>query len=70
MFVNNTAFVDEKYGDDTTGLYERADRPFATIAAASAAIQPGGDTIYIRDGRYDVSCVLPDGYKVTFVADE
>ena len=50
-------FVDSRYGDDTTGMVERADRPFATIEGAYQAIAssniPGPFVIHIRPGVYN-----------------
>jgi hypothetical protein len=37
---DNTLFVDLGYGSNTTGLRERFDRPFATVAAAVTASLP------------------------------
>jgi hypothetical protein len=37
---DNTLFVDLGYGNNTTGLRERFDRPFATVAAAVTASLP------------------------------
>jgi len=50
-------FVDSRYGDDTTGMIERADLPFATIEGAYQAIASsnisGPFVIHIRPGTYD-----------------
>jgi len=36
--VYTQTFVDQVYGDDSTGIVERLDKPFRTIAAATAAV--------------------------------
>ena len=46
-FTANTVFVDGTYGNNATGLRERSDFPFQTIAAGIAAAS-AGDTIEIR----------------------
>lgn len=59
MYCSYTAFVDKKYGDDTTGMVEVSCRPFATIPAAVQAINvarlsnPGeGWVLKISPGQY------------------
>ncbi len=60
IFINQTIFVDPKYGNDLTGEVENMDKPFKTLAAAlaEAPILPSvlGDpnkwTIYVRPGNY------------------
>lgn len=37
LSINNTVFVDKSYGNDATGVCERMDKPFLTIAAARTA---------------------------------
>jgi hypothetical protein len=51
--INNTLFVDEQYGDDTTAERENESKPWKTINAAllSASLLPG-DTIYVQPGNY------------------
>lgn len=63
--VTNTGkivFVDSVFGNDVTGLRQRNDKPFATIAAAIAAAL-SGDTVYILPGTYSLSAgiTIPDG---------
>lgn len=50
---DNTLFVDLGYGNNTTWLRERADRPFLTVAAAYAASQDG-DRIVLRPWVYNI----------------
>lgn len=51
--VGKTIYVDSVYGNDSTALRQRLDKPFQTLfAAKSAALQ--GDLIYIRNGSYTV----------------
>lgn len=57
IFVNNTVFVDEQYGDDLVGTRERFDLPFQTITAAVAAAIVN-DTIHIHPGSYTDSVTL------------
>ena len=51
-------FVDNRYGNNATGLVERPDRPFATIEAAfNAALAAAVNvddryTVHVRPGRY------------------
>lgn len=49
--VNNTVFVDQAFGSDSTGLRERLDLPFQTITAAQTAAL-SGDTIHVFPGTY------------------
>lgn len=51
LFQNNTIFVDTQYGNNATGLRERRDLPFQTIAGALAVAQ-NFDTIHIFPGTY------------------
>ena len=37
LSINNTVFVDKTYGNDATGVCERMDKPFLTVAAARTA---------------------------------
>lgn len=64
---DNTLFVDLGYGNNTTGLRERFDRPFATVAAAVTASLPW-DTIVLRNGNYAMwALVLP--HSLNFIAE-
>jgi len=72
--VGNVIYVD-KLGNDGTGLVERFDLPFLTIAAA-IAVAGTGDTIQIRPGVYPesgltipqgVTLVGIGGYEVTSI---
>ena len=66
--VGNTLYVDAIYGNDATGLTNRFDKPFLTIAAAlTAAVS--GDLINIHAGSYFIfSNLLKDG--VNYYAEE
>lgn len=66
-YVDNTLYVDLAYGNNTTGLRERADRPFATVAAAVTASSPW-DTIVLRNGSYAFwALILP--HSLNFQAE-
>ncbi|MCA9329760.1 hypothetical protein KDA11_03890 [Candidatus Saccharibacteria bacterium] len=69
LFVQNTTFVDDVYGDDATGEFERPDRAFKTISAGAAAT-PSNSIILIRPGVYSESSsvVLADIVDVYFQA--
>jgi len=47
----NTLYVDGTYGNDSTGLRERHDRPFKTVSSAYGASQ-SGDKIFVHTGVY------------------
>jgi hypothetical protein len=51
LFQNNILYVDEQYGNNATGLRERFDRPFQTIAATLSA-SLANDLIYVLPGNY------------------
>lgn len=51
LFINNSVFVDEQYGNNINGQRENESEPFSTIQAAVAIAQPG-DTIYVQPGTY------------------
>jgi hypothetical protein len=59
-------FVDKIYGNDSTGLRERADRPFLTLTAAKLAAIPG-DCIVVRPGEYDENNLLKSGVNWYFL---
>jgi len=72
--VGNVVYVD-KLGNDGTGLVDRFDLPFLTIAAA-IAVAGTGDTVQIRPGVYPesgltipqgVTLVGIGGYEVTSI---
>lgn len=66
--VSQTVYVDPKFGDDFSGLRERADKPFLTIAAAIAAAKVG-DVVVLRAGDHSVfSNLAIDG--VSFYGEE
>lgn len=66
--VSQTVFVDPIFGDDFSGLRERQDKPFATIAAAVASAV-AGDTIVLRAGdHYVFTSIVKDG--VSFYGEE
>jgi hypothetical protein len=46
-----TVWVDSVFGNDATGLRQRQDKPFLTVAAACAAAS-SGDLVYVRPGTY------------------
>jgi len=55
--VNKTIYVDDKYGDDSTGVKELPSFPFKTIEAAEA-VAVSGETILVRPGTYALSMEL------------
>lgn len=63
--VNETVFVDSKFGNDTTGVRDDMTHPFATLSAALAAAK-NGDTIYVQSGVYTDNLVLLDGIDFYF----
>jgi len=65
-------WVDSVYGDDTTGQRNRSDLPFATIAAAISASNPGGtlgDNILVRPGEYPEEGLLIEELSLIGVGD-
>jgi hypothetical protein len=64
IYVAQTVFVDSLYGDDSTALRERQDKPFQSVDAAVLAAQYG-DTIKLRAGQhYIFTSVGKDGIKI------
>ena len=66
LFVQNTVFVDGRYGSDLTGEPENMAKPYATIEAAAAAAlalqtsrgtesEENCFTIHVRSGQYEVT---------------
>jgi hypothetical protein len=67
-YVDNTLYVDLTYWNNATGLRERADRPFSTVAAAVTA-SISWDTIVLRNGSYAIGTItLP--HSLNFQCDE
>jgi len=73
--VGNAVYVDAVNGNDGTGVADRFDKPFLTVAAAIAA-SSAGDSIQVRPGTYaesgltiptDVTLVSVGGWKVTAI---
>lgn len=58
-------FVDSDLGSDSTGLRDRADRPFLTLTSAKAAAI-SGDTIIVRPGTYNEKNLLKTGVNWWF----
>lgn len=63
--VGKTIYVDSVFGDDTTGLPYRQDKPFLTIGVAQS-FAVSGDTIIIRGGSYVASNIGADGVTYHF----
>lgn len=61
----NTLFVDNSFGNNTTGTRERFDLPYATVTEALANAV-SGDTIIVRAGVYSGNIVLKDGVDLYF----
>jgi hypothetical protein len=55
--VGRSIFVDDVKGDDATGARQSAVKPFKTITAALAVVQPG-DTLHIAPGVYNENVAL------------
>lgn len=54
IYTNNTIWVDNTFGDDTTGAREDYNRPFKNVnPALDASIS--GDTVRIRPGNYSIT---------------
>jgi len=53
ILTGNTLWVDAVYGNDSTGLANRQDRPFLTLTAAKDAAV-AGDLIEVRPGTYAI----------------
>ena len=67
ILTGNTLWVDAVYGNDSTGLANRQDRPFLTcVAAKDAAV--AGDLIEVRPGTYDEKNLLKNGVNWNFHA--
>jgi hypothetical protein len=67
-YHSHVVYVDSKYGDDTTGVKHRTDKPFKSITAAWAAATKTGvesDTLIVRKGTYDdeLSIILNAGER-------
>lgn len=58
-------YVASELGSDSTGLRNRADRPFLTLTAAKAAAL-AGDTVVVRPGTYDEKDLLKTGVNWWF----
>jgi hypothetical protein len=62
--TGNTLWVDATFGNDSTALIDRQDKPFATVGAAIAAVS-SGDLIMIRPGQYpEEGLTLPQGVSM------
>lgn len=62
--TGKTLWVDATFGNNATGLTQRQDKPFLTIAAAVAAAA-SGDLVMVRPGTYTVTGSLyKDGVTV------
>ncbi|MGO4546355.1 hypothetical protein AB4Z29_16295 [Paenibacillus sp. 2TAB23] len=60
LLVNNTAFVDSMYGNNTTAILDDETKPWQTAAAAVAAA-PSGTSIIVRPGFYTETNLAKDG---------
>lgn len=65
LFSENTAFVDQTYGDDSTAVVGNMALPFATPAAAETAVS-SGQTIRFRAGTWTISGLGKDGIHYYF----
>lgn len=77
ILTGNLVYVDETYGDDSSGVVNRFDRPYLTPTAAKTAAT-SGDTIIVRPGAYTTAASLAKngvnwrfepGASVTFADD-
>ncbi|MBB3155403.1 hypothetical protein FHS16_005511 [Paenibacillus endophyticus] len=65
LLVNNTAFVDSMYGNNTTAILDDETKPWQTAAAAVAAA-PSGTSIIVRPGFYTETNLAKDGISWVF----
>lgn len=49
--VNATYFIDSEFGNDSTAVFRDMSRPFRTIGAVLALMQPG-EVVYVQPGTY------------------
>lgn len=62
---SRTIFVDNKFGDNFTGVREDSLKPFKTIVAAISAAQ-AGDTVHVRSGNFSENIILKDNVNLYF----
>lgn len=67
IFTSQTVFVDPTFGNDSTGLRERNDKPFQSIAAAVTEAVFGDTIILLSGDHFIFSNILKDG--VNFYAN-
>lgn len=67
--TGRVVWLDDVYGDDSTGLREHRDKPFKTITAALAAAL-SGDTVLVFPGSYSApsGVTIPSGVAVRGVS--
>lgn len=53
LLVNATYFVDSQFGNDATGQPQDESRPYQTLAAVAALVQPG-QVVYVQPGTYSI----------------
>lgn len=59
IYGTRNVFVDDKYGDDSTAVLNKKNRPYKTINAAWNAINTAGTwNIYINNGTYNLTETL------------
>lgn len=63
LFQNNTLFVDQQFGNDSTGTRERRDLPYQTLQAAISASLVG-DTIHVFPGNYTGPYSITQGLNI------
>lgn len=60
-----TLFVDNVYGNNSTGVREDFFKPYNTIQSAINSAT-SGDTVHVRSGNYSENIVLKDGVNLFF----
>jgi hypothetical protein len=67
---NNVIFVDPQYGNNTTGLVERLDKPYQDVSTAlsyASSLSPSSTNrilIYLRAGYYSFGIILVDNVDI------
>ena len=74
--TQNVLWVDSVFGNDSTALPNRGDRPYLTIGSALTSTTTTGSTVFVRPGNYleeglvvneNVSLVSEGGWQVTTI---
>lgn len=65
ILYENTLFVDNIYGNNSTGAREQFKKPYKTIQSAINSALPG-DTVHVRSGNYSEHIILKDKVNLYF----